>query len=111
MDDLYAAADVCIARAGAVTVAELLVSGVPSILVPLPGAPGDHQSRNAEALARFGAAVVVPDGECDGRRLASELDALLADPQRLRAMSDAALQHGQPEAAQRVAELVDAHAR
>jgi UDP-N-acetylglucosamine--N-acetylmuramyl-(pentapeptide) pyrophosphoryl-undecaprenol N-acetylglucosamine transferase len=111
MDDLYAAADVCIARAGAMTVAELLVSGVPSILVPLPGAPGDHQTCNAEALARFGAAVVVPDGECDGRRLGCELDALFADPQRLRAMSDAALQHRHPEAAQRVAELIDAHAR
>jgi UDP-N-acetylglucosamine:LPS N-acetylglucosamine transferase len=111
MDELYRAADVCIARAGAITVAELLVSGVPAILVPLPGAPGDHQTRNAEALARFGAAVVVPDSECDGPRLARELDALFADPQRLRAMSHAALQHGHPEAAQRVAELVDAHAR
>jgi UDP-N-acetylglucosamine:LPS N-acetylglucosamine transferase len=111
MDELYTAADVCIARAGAITVAELLVSGVPAILVPLPGAPDDHQTRNAEALARFGAAVVVPDSECDGPRLAHELDALFADPQRLRAMSDAALQHGHPDAARRVAELVEAHAR
>jgi UDP-N-acetylglucosamine--N-acetylmuramyl-(pentapeptide) pyrophosphoryl-undecaprenol N-acetylglucosamine transferase len=110
MDELYTAADVCIARAGAITVAELLIAGVPAILVPLPGAPGDHQTHNAEALARFGAAVVVPDSECDGSRLACELDALFADPQRLWGMSEAALLHGHPEAAQRVAELVDAHA-
>jgi UDP-N-acetylglucosamine--N-acetylmuramyl-(pentapeptide) pyrophosphoryl-undecaprenol N-acetylglucosamine transferase len=111
MPDLYAAADVCIARAGAMTVAELLVTGVPSILVPLPGAPRDHQTRNAEAVAELGAAVVVPDPECNGARLAKELDALFSDPQRLQAMSDAARRHGHSDAAQRVAELVDAHAR
>jgi UDP-N-acetylglucosamine--N-acetylmuramyl-(pentapeptide) pyrophosphoryl-undecaprenol N-acetylglucosamine transferase len=111
MPDLYAAADVCIARAGAMTVAELLVTAVPSILVPLPGAPRDHQSRNAEALAGLGAAVVVPDHECNGARLAKELDALFSDPGRLRAMSDAAQRHRRADAAQRVAALVDAHAR
>jgi UDP-N-acetylglucosamine--N-acetylmuramyl-(pentapeptide) pyrophosphoryl-undecaprenol N-acetylglucosamine transferase len=109
--DLYAAADVCVTRAGAMTVAELLVSGVPAILVPLPGAPRDHQTRNAEALVAMGAAVQVPDPECDGRRLAEELDALLADPQRLRSMSEAARGNAHPDAAARVAELVDAHAR
>ncbi len=59
----------------------------------------------------MGAAVLVPDHECDGRRLALELDALLADPARLRAMREAARQNGHPDAAARVAELVDAHAR
>ncbi len=111
MPDLYAAADVCVTRAGAMTVAELLVAGVPAILVPLPGAPRDHQTRNAEALVGIGAAVHVPDAECDGKRLAEELDALLSDPGRLRAMSDAARLHAHPDAAARVAELVDAHAR
>jgi UDP-N-acetylglucosamine:LPS N-acetylglucosamine transferase len=111
MPDLYAAADVCVTRAGAMTVAELLEAGVPAILVPLPGAPRDHQTRNAEALVGIGAAVHVPDAECDGRRLAEELDALLSDPERLRAMSEAARLHAHPDAAARVAELVDAHAR
>jgi len=111
MPRFYAAADVCVTRAGAMTVAELLVAGVPAILVPLPGAPGDHQTRNAEALVGIGAAVHVPDRECDGRRLAEELERLLADPARLGAMSDAARRHGHPDAAARVAELVDAHAR
>ena len=111
MPDFYNAADVCVVRAGAMTVAELLVAGVPAILVPLPGAPRDHQTRNAEALVGLGAAVLVPDRDCDGRRLALELDALLADPDRLRAMREAARDNGHPDAAARVAELVDAHAR
>jgi UDP-N-acetylglucosamine--N-acetylmuramyl-(pentapeptide) pyrophosphoryl-undecaprenol N-acetylglucosamine transferase len=111
MPDFYNAADVCVVRAGAMTVAELLISGTPAILVPLPGAPRDHQTRNAEALVGMGAAVLIPDHECTGRRLALELDALLADPGRLQAMCRAARENGHPDAAARVAELVDAHAR
>jgi UDP-N-acetylglucosamine--N-acetylmuramyl-(pentapeptide) pyrophosphoryl-undecaprenol N-acetylglucosamine transferase len=111
MPDFYNAADVCVVRAGAMTVAELLVAGVPAILVPLPGAPRDHQTRNAEALVGMGAAVLVADGDCDGRRLALELNALLADPERLRAMRQAARENGHPDAAARVAALVDTHAR
>ncbi|HEY1652136.1 MAG TPA: UDP-N-acetylglucosamine--N-acetylmuramyl-(pentapeptide) pyrophosphoryl-undecaprenol N-acetylglucosamine transferase [Acidimicrobiales bacterium] len=111
MPQLYAAADVCVSRAGAMSVAELLISGVPAILVPLPGAPRDHQTRNAEALVAFGAAVHVPDPECDGARLNKELEALLADPERLEAMGEAARRHAHPDAAVRIAELVDSHAR
>jgi UDP-N-acetylglucosamine:LPS N-acetylglucosamine transferase len=111
MPELYAGADVCVTRAGAMTVAELLVAGVPAILVPLPGAPRDHQTKNAEALVRIGAAVHVPDPECDGRRLAAELEALLSDPPRLQAMREAAQGVGHRDAAARVAELVDANAR
>jgi UDP-N-acetylglucosamine--N-acetylmuramyl-(pentapeptide) pyrophosphoryl-undecaprenol N-acetylglucosamine transferase len=111
MPDFYAAADVCVTRAGAMTVAELLIAGVPAILVPLPGAPRDHQTKNAEALVRTGAAVHVPDPECDGRRLTDELEALLSDPARLQAMSKAAQGLSHPDAAARVAELVDANAR
>ena len=110
MADLYAAADVCVSRAGAMSVAELLAAGCAAVLVPLPGAPRDHQTRNAEALVRMGAAVLVPDDECDGRRLADELTSLLGDPERLHAMRAAARAHGHPDAAARVAELVDEHA-
>ena len=111
MPDFYNAADVCVVRAGAMTVAEILMAGVPAILVPLPGAPRDHQTRNARALVAMGAAVLVPDPDCDGRRLAMELDALLSDPERLETMREAAHRNGHPDAAARVAELVDAHAR
>jgi UDP-N-acetylglucosamine--N-acetylmuramyl-(pentapeptide) pyrophosphoryl-undecaprenol N-acetylglucosamine transferase len=111
MSEFYQAADVCVCRSGAMTVAELLVSGVPAILVPLPGAPRDHQTRNAEALVAAGAAILVPDAECSAERLAAELTALLSDAGRLAAMSAAARELGHSDAAARVAELVDAHAR
>ncbi len=88
---LYQAADVVVSRAGANTVAELAVVGVPSILVPLPGAPGDHQRANAGVLERAGAAVVISDFDCDAARLATEIDALAADPGRLDAMGAAAV--------------------
>ncbi len=111
MPELYAAADVCVTRAGAMTVAELLITGVPSVLVPLPGAPRDHQTRNARALVGMGAAVLVPDSECDGRRLAEELETLLSDQDRLRRMNQAAREHSHPDAANRVAALIDTYAR
>jgi UDP-N-acetylglucosamine:LPS N-acetylglucosamine transferase len=111
MPELYRAADLCVCRAGAMTVAELLVAGVPAILVPLPGAPRDHQTRNAEALVVAGAAIMVPDAECTAARLEAEIGALLCDTDRLAAMGNAARMLGHPDAAARVAELVDAHAR
>ncbi|HEY1827165.1 MAG TPA: UDP-N-acetylglucosamine--N-acetylmuramyl-(pentapeptide) pyrophosphoryl-undecaprenol N-acetylglucosamine transferase [Acidimicrobiales bacterium] len=111
MPTLMVAADVCVSRAGANTVAELLLAGAPAILVPLPGAPQDHQTRNAQAVVDAGAAVLLPDGECNGDRLDAELNRLLADPDRLVAMSEAARALGRPDAAASVAELVDAHAR
>ena len=111
MPVLYRAADLCVCRAGAMTVAELLACGVPAILVPLPGAPRDHQTRNAEALVAAGAAILVPDAECNADRLEIELTALLSDADRLAAMGAAARRLGHPDAAATVAELVDAHAR
>jgi UDP-N-acetylglucosamine--N-acetylmuramyl-(pentapeptide) pyrophosphoryl-undecaprenol N-acetylglucosamine transferase len=111
MPVLYRAADLCVCRAGAMTVAELLVCGLPAILVPLPGAPRDHQTRNAEALVAAGAAILVPDAECNADRLEIELTALLSDADRLAAMGEAARRLGHPDAAATVAELVDAHAR
>ena len=111
MPVLYRAADLFVCRAGAMTVAELLVCGIPAILVPLPGAPRDHQTRNAEALVAAGAAVLVPDAECNADRLETEVAALLSDADRLAAMGAAARRLGHPDAAATVAELVDAHAR
>jgi len=108
---LYRAADLFICRAGAMTVAELLVCGVPAILVPLPGAPRDHQTRNAHALVEAGAAIAVPDAECTPERLQAELTALLSDDDRLAAMGAAARRLGHPDAAANVAELIEAHAR
>ena len=108
---LLSAADVLVARAGATTVAELGAVGLPAVLVPLPGAPGDHQTANAVAFAKRGAAIVVPDAECTAPRLAEELEPLLDDPARLDAMGRAAHALAQPDAAEKVAALVERHAR
>jgi len=84
---------------------------MPSVLVPLPGAPGDHQTRNAEVFVAAGAAELVPDAELDGARLAGELEKLLGDQARLTAMSGAARALGQADAAARFADLVEEVAR
>ncbi|HTZ08245.1 MAG TPA: glycosyltransferase [Acidimicrobiales bacterium] len=107
----YQAADVVVARAGANTVAELAVVGVPAVLVPLPGAPGDHQAANAAVLVAAGGAVLVPDPECSGERLAAELDALVGTPGRLGAMAGAAAAVGRPDALEAVVDLVRHRAR
>jgi len=108
---VYLAADVVVARAGAMTVAELSIVGLPAVLVPLPGSPGDHQGANAAMLVRAGAAVVLPDTECDGAALAAQLDELLADPERRRTMASAGARLGRPDAAEVIASLAEAHAR
>ena len=106
---LLSAADVWVGRAGGVTLAELTAVGVPSVLVPLPIAPHDHQAVGARRLAADGACVVVPDADCTGERLAHELDALLGSAGRLEAMAGAAARAGHPDAADRVAELLEEH--
>jgi len=107
MAALYTAADVAVQRAGASSVAELALAGLPSVLVPLPGAPGGHQMANARAMAVAGAAVVVPDDELDGERLATELEALLTSPARLEAMGTSARARARPAAASELADLVE----
>ncbi len=112
MTRVYSAAAAVVCRAGAITIAELAVTGTPAVLVPLPNAPHDHQARNAEALASLGAAVVVPDGELDGERLDRELRRLLDDPALLAQMGRAGRTLARPDAAARVADMVEeaAHA-
>jgi len=87
------------------------VAGVPSVLVPLPGAPGDHQTANARVLERAGAAVLVPDADCEPAALGCLLDHLLDDPGRLEAMATAAAATGHRDAAAAGARVVEANAR
>jgi UDP-N-acetylglucosamine--N-acetylmuramyl-(pentapeptide) pyrophosphoryl-undecaprenol N-acetylglucosamine transferase len=111
MPTSLAAADLAVCRSGASTSFELLAAGLPAVLVPSPFVTADHQTANARHMARWGAAVVVPDAELDGRRLVAEVDALLADPGRLEAMAAAALAASRPEAADDIAALVERFAR
>jgi UDP-N-acetylglucosamine:LPS N-acetylglucosamine transferase len=111
MPIVYAAADLVVCRAGAMTVAELAAAGVPAVLVPLPGAPGDHQTANARVLERAGAAVLLPDPECTPAGLTTVVEGLLADPDRLGAMGRAAHSVSRPDAAAAGAAVVEARAK
>lgn len=105
MAEAYGWADLVICRAGALTVAELTVAGVPAVLVPFAHAVDDHQSANARYLSRAGAAVLIPERELSVERLASALSILLGDRDRLQVMAQRARQLGRPLAAAQVAEL------
>jgi UDP-N-acetylglucosamine--N-acetylmuramyl-(pentapeptide) pyrophosphoryl-undecaprenol N-acetylglucosamine transferase len=100
--DALAAADLVAARAGG-SVLELAAAGLPALLVPYPHATADHQTRNAHWMEEAGAAVVVPDAELDGPRLAREVAALIGAPARLRAMTAAAHEVARPDAAESIA--------
>lgn len=115
IDDMagaYAMADLVIARAGALTVAELAASGVASILVPYPHAVDDHQTANARYLVDAGAALLVPERELDAARLGAEIARLLCDRTRLLDMAERAHALARPDAVTLVArsclEYVDA---
>jgi UDP-N-acetylglucosamine--N-acetylmuramyl-(pentapeptide) pyrophosphoryl-undecaprenol N-acetylglucosamine transferase len=101
--DALAAADLVAARAGG-SVLELAAAHLPAILVPYPYATADHQTTNARYMEQAGAAVVVPDAELDGPRLAREVAALLGAPERMAAMRAAARATARPDAAERIAE-------
>ncbi len=99
-----AAADFVIARAGASTVAELGVVGRPALLVPLPGAIDGHQLYNARASG----ALVMEQGAFTPDALAAELT-ILDQPDRLAALAQTIIAHGRPDAASRLADLVETY--
>ncbi len=107
MDELYSTTSLALSRAGAVTVAELLAAGVPSVLVPFPAATADHQERNARVVASAGAALMVADEDCEADRIGPLASELLAQPARLEAMSRAAGSIARRDAAERLADLVE----
>lgn len=88
MPAVLRSADLVVARAGAMTVAELTACGKPAVLIPLPQAIYDHQTHNAKVMEAAGAAVVLPQSELTGIRLTAAITTILDDPERLRTMSD-----------------------
>lgn len=98
MADAYAWADLVVCRAGAMTIAELSVVGLPSILVPYPYAIDDHQTENAKWLSSQGAAVLIPQEQLSQAQLLNLLDSFNADRQSLVTMSKAAASSSKPNA-------------
>jgi UDP-N-acetylglucosamine--N-acetylmuramyl-(pentapeptide) pyrophosphoryl-undecaprenol N-acetylglucosamine transferase len=104
-------AHLVIGRAGASTVCELAVAGKPSILVPLKIAADDHQTYNAKLLSDAGAAEVIPEPKFTPALLSETLQAMLSDPEGLRRRAEAAKSVAAPDAAERLADLVEQTAR
>jgi UDP-N-acetylglucosamine--N-acetylmuramyl-(pentapeptide) pyrophosphoryl-undecaprenol N-acetylglucosamine transferase len=106
MPRAFAQADLIVCRSGAGAVSELAAAGKPSILVPFPYAADDHQTKNAGVLERAGAAILSSDKNWTGAKLFETVGALRADPERLRAMGDAARLLARPDSACRAAEIL-----
>lgn len=111
MADRLSRAHLVIGRAGASTCSELAVAALPSVLVPLKIAMDDHQTLNARALSEAGAARVIAEDHLTVDSLTEALTHVLSDPARLAAMSAAARSVAIPDAAARLADLVEAAAR
>ncbi|GAK33756.1 UDP-N-acetylglucosamine--N-acetylmuramyl-(pentapeptide) pyrophosphoryl-undecaprenol N-acetylglucosamine transferase [alpha proteobacterium Q-1] len=96
-----------ISRAGATTLAELTAAGRPAILVPLPGATDDHQTANAHHLVEAGGAWLMPESALSAKMLARQIQKLALDPPSLRKAAAAAKSQGVPDAALRLADLIE----
>lgn len=108
IDDMpraFADADLIVCRSGASTVAEITAAGKTAIFIPLPTAADDHQTRNAEALAKADAGVLMPQAQMTPEKLAAMIVGLFADPVNLRTMSENARQMSHADAAAKVAEI------
>jgi UDP-N-acetylglucosamine--N-acetylmuramyl-(pentapeptide) pyrophosphoryl-undecaprenol N-acetylglucosamine transferase len=106
MPGAFAKADLIVCRSGAGAVSELAAAGKPSILVPFPFAADDHQTKNAEVLERAGAAIRSSDKDWTGDKLFAAVTELQANPDRLRAMGQAARGLARRDAARRAAEIL-----
>ncbi|MEU4385089.1 UDP-N-acetylglucosamine--N-acetylmuramyl-(pentapeptide) pyrophosphoryl-undecaprenol N-acetylglucosamine transferase [Promicromonospora sp. NPDC023805] len=105
LPDVLALADVVVSRSGAGTIAELTALGKPSVLIPLASAAGNEQAHNAHRLQDLGAAITL-EGEVHERDLRAALRPLLSDAGRRERMSQAAREHGRPDAAERLVDVL-----
>ena len=108
ISEAYAIADLAVTRAGAITLAELAAWGIPSVLIPLPTAAADHQSRNARAAQESGAARVLEQGDLTANTLGRTLAEMAENRTQLEEMRAAARRRGRPDAAHRIAGHLEA---
>jgi UDP-N-acetylglucosamine--N-acetylmuramyl-(pentapeptide) pyrophosphoryl-undecaprenol N-acetylglucosamine transferase len=106
----YAQADVIVARAGATTVAELAIAGVPAIFVPYPTAADNHQEINAREMTAAGASLMFRQADLTPEILAETLRKLLGDPELRARMGSAMKRLARPDAAGTVAAWCESQA-
>lgn len=111
MAEVYRWADLVLCRAGATTLAELTVAGLPAVLVPYPHAANDHQAENAREAVEAGGAIMIRQHEIDAERLSRTLKGLLADQPRLSRMTRGMRSCARPQAATHVVKLLRELAR
>ncbi len=104
--EIMTAADVAITRSGAITLAEIAVMGLPSILVPSPNVTDNHQYFNAKAFADVGAAVLIPEEEFSAKLLTETLNGIFGKNNALSSMSKAARLVAKPEALNTIIESI-----
>jgi UDP-N-acetylglucosamine--N-acetylmuramyl-(pentapeptide) pyrophosphoryl-undecaprenol N-acetylglucosamine transferase len=109
MPEEIAKSHLVICRSGASSIAELGVIGRPAILVPLPHAIDNDQQKNAESFAAVGAGHIRSQNDLTPRSLATLLQQLLESPEALKDAAEAAARHGKPDAARKLADLVERH--
>jgi len=107
MEARFAQADLVLSRSGATTCAELTAAGKAAVLVPFAAAADDHQRTNARAMEAAGAARMVEEKDLRGESLARAVSGVLEEPGRLQAMEAASRRLGRPQAAARVADLLE----
>ncbi len=111
MEDLYAAADLFISRAGAAAIAELAVTGMPSVLIPLPDAAGNHQIANARAFTGTGSAALLEEADLTAGRLIKLIAKYMSEPRLLEEMSRNAKGSSYPRAADSIVDLMEVHSK
>ena len=104
MANAYAASDLILSRSGAITCSELTVCGKPSILIPLASAAADHQTKNAQALAKHGAAAMIAENNLIPEKVASLIQRLLNNESQLKQMREESLKLGKPSATSEIAD-------
>jgi UDP-N-acetylglucosamine--N-acetylmuramyl-(pentapeptide) pyrophosphoryl-undecaprenol N-acetylglucosamine transferase len=107
MSEKFAQADLIICRAGANAVAEIAAAGRAALFIPFGAATDSHQLRNAEEMARAGAARLIPEPELSGERLAQEVTNLVHNPRQLVELGHRARRLARPNAARDIADLID----
>jgi UDP-N-acetylglucosamine--N-acetylmuramyl-(pentapeptide) pyrophosphoryl-undecaprenol N-acetylglucosamine transferase len=107
MEEVYSAADLVVARAGAASLAEFAGFSLPGILIPFPYAADDHQTRNAEIYARADAAILLKQSDLSGELLARNIRELMENPQRLQQMAANCARLASTDAAGRVANTME----
>ena len=106
MAEVYAHTDLAICRAGATTLAELAVCGIPAILIPYPHAANDHQRINAESFVNEGAALCIEEARLSPELLTSIIKTLLGNPGQLQHMASAMRRLGRPDAGELIVKII-----